>query len=711
MAGQNNWEFLLQQEGDRSWLPLESPDVEILEGRYRVLVRTAATNTTIALQITHEATEETPPRRRTQTRSGRTSPDGLMVVIPFTLLQPGIWEMTCTPNDLSSDLLGYQGQYSIQLHVLPKETDLAGEWEPDWTHPATPAIPTPPTVRASHPSPPTLSSPPPLPVLAEEPPLAPPSSPVERIPTPDRPQSLAPLQPSDPIRFTLTSSTYDIQPGQTLILSGQLTADRPGQLTDCTFTTEILDPQSGQSILTTPITITTLDLPYDLQLGVVLPSDLTGQLFLGRITLTQAANPQEILTEQAFTLLAAIDTLLLSLPTELKPTTRPVTTDDLPTPPPQDPGPEFDDEFLGMINQGPTATEFRPASPASPLPPQLYQPDTGNTENRPPRPPIALPTFLQTPAPETNLNALFDDDWDDTSEPIDSDRSPFDLPDDVPLDDVPLVDEDTLLAEIPALEDSPAQSPDRISADTDHPALENLSDDLDDLLPQDLYNTTAPLDLDDPDDLKTIDIRAERLPDAFESLNLGDRFMDRINTLAETTQADAAQAIPPSPPQPLNPFVTSRPPVAETVVLDEPLFTSMPADLSDIPLTLPDDTPIPTPRLEIEATHEVIAGQSLTLKIKLPNLQPKLYVKLWINDRATRTLLDGPRYLIDFLTSLDPNTLEATTTLTVPLGSLEIQIEAITIETATKRESYKATAPLTVIPPDLPDFSLDNFRF
>ena len=56
-------------------------------------------------------------------------------------------------------------------------------------------------------------------------------------------------------------------------------------------------------------------------------------------------------------------------------------------------------------------------------------------------------------------------------------------------------------------------------------------------------------------------------------------------------------------------------------------------------------------------------------------------------------------------------TLEATTTLTVPLGSLEIQIEAITIETATKRESYKASAPLSVIPPNLPEFSLDDIKF
>jgi hypothetical protein len=36
MAVKEDWAFLLQQEGDRAWLPLESPDVEVLEGRYRL---------------------------------------------------------------------------------------------------------------------------------------------------------------------------------------------------------------------------------------------------------------------------------------------------------------------------------------------------------------------------------------------------------------------------------------------------------------------------------------------------------------------------------------------------------------------------------------------------------------------------------------------------------------------------------------------------
>ena len=716
MAGQNNWEFLLQQEGDRSWLPLESPDVEILEGRYRVLIRTATTNTKIGIQITHEATEESPPKRRTQTRSGRTSADGLMVIIPFTLLHPGIWEMSCTPNDLTNDLLGFAGHYSIQLHVLPKESDLAGEWEPDWSQPVSEETtsenasneildPVPEPVQPIAvqpivvPMPTPIVAPIPVAPIAE--PIAEPiaiqpivaSIPIAPIAEPIAAEIAPPMaEPipdrNFPLTLTLTSQTYDIQPGQTLILSGVLTSSEPSsspiELSTFTFTTTVRDPQSGDLIVTTPITFTTLLLPYDFQIGVVLPATLTGQLFLGEITLTQGAENDLPRATQSFTLLAALDQLLSALPEPLKSTTRPNVTDDLPVPPADPSGPEFNDAFLGMINQTTAPSGFRTAA-ASQLPPKLYQPDADRAD----RPPLALPTFLRTPEPETDLDALFEaETWDDSAEA----PSPFDLPEEDGLDlDNDLLDddrleedrleEDRLFSEVPALGEASGVSADDRS---DFDALDSdLLQDLDDALPQDFYNTTAPLDLDDPDDLKTIDITAERLP---------------LSAPPET---------------PLNPFATRRPLPTETVVLNDPTpMVMVPFSLVEsAPEIIPDDDPIPTPRLEIEAVAEVVAGQSLAIKLKLPNLQPKLYVKLWINDRATRTLLDGPRYLIDFLSSSEPDTLEATTTLTVPLGSLEIQIEAITIETATKRESYKATASLSVVPPNLPEFSLDDIKF
>lgn len=46
-------EFLLQKEGDRAWLPLETSDVEILEGKYRVVARIQHPNTDIEIRVTH----------------------------------------------------------------------------------------------------------------------------------------------------------------------------------------------------------------------------------------------------------------------------------------------------------------------------------------------------------------------------------------------------------------------------------------------------------------------------------------------------------------------------------------------------------------------------------------------------------------------------------------------------------------------------------
>ncbi len=125
------WEFLLQKEGDRSWLPLESPDVEILEGRYRVVARSSLVKTPVEVCITHQVWDEVSPRRRVQKRTGRTNADGLLVVIPFTRLQPGIWELRCT-SDLMADMMGDSWQYFVQLQVLSQDSETAEDWEPDW---------------------------------------------------------------------------------------------------------------------------------------------------------------------------------------------------------------------------------------------------------------------------------------------------------------------------------------------------------------------------------------------------------------------------------------------------------------------------------------------------------------------------------------------------------------------------------------------------
>ncbi|NWF58559.1 MAG: hypothetical protein HXY43_04420 [Fischerella sp.] len=119
-----HWQFLIQKQGDRSWQPLESPNIAILEGKYRVVARSNLVNTDVEVRITHSSILELPPKRRIHKRSRRTNAEGLMAVIPFTYLKPGMWELQCF-GDLMSDLLGKSWQYSVQLQVLPQERD----WE------------------------------------------------------------------------------------------------------------------------------------------------------------------------------------------------------------------------------------------------------------------------------------------------------------------------------------------------------------------------------------------------------------------------------------------------------------------------------------------------------------------------------------------------------------------------------------------------------
>ena len=127
-----DWEFLIQQEGDRSWLPLDTPDVEILEGRYRVVARSTYANRSVEVRITHDAVYEEPPKRRTQARSAQTNRDGLMMVIPFTRLQPGTWEIRCI-SDVMADLMGEGWQQRVLLHVLPHEAQVGDDWGSDWS--------------------------------------------------------------------------------------------------------------------------------------------------------------------------------------------------------------------------------------------------------------------------------------------------------------------------------------------------------------------------------------------------------------------------------------------------------------------------------------------------------------------------------------------------------------------------------------------------
>ncbi|NJP10485.1 MAG: hypothetical protein HC866_14250 [Leptolyngbyaceae cyanobacterium RU_5_1] len=248
---------------------------------------------------------------------------------------------------------------------------------------------------------------------------------------------------------------------------------------------------------------------------------------------------------------------------------------------------------------------------------------------------------------------------------------------------------------------------------------------------------------DDPDDLQF------PTETAFQALRLHDRFLNRLSSLAADTELSTLLKafVPPveSPPaqepteepaQTPPALVTCEaiapetPATTEEVMADDDLawqhyiqrvgsqLNRLPIELNRAvadsspepvnPLVLPTDQPVPAPILEA-FVQDIVAGKPINLRIKLPDVQPKIYVKLWVNDRQTRSLLDGPRWLVDFL----PNgfgELETATQLTAPLGSLEVRLEAIAVEMHTQRESQKVSLDCKVLPPDLPEHFLDELE-
>lgn len=118
--------------------------------------------------------------------------------------------------------------------------------------------------------------------------------------------------------------------------------------------------------------------------------------------------------------------------------------------------------------------------------------------------------------------------------------------------------------------------------------------------------------------------------------------------------------------------------------------------------------PIPTPELSIP-TSKLAAGELVTIRVTLPPHPARLCVKLWIQDRQSRSLLDGPRWLMDLIPDRTGEQ-EALTQLTVPFGSVEIRFEAIAVDIDSQRESRKVAVDCVVVPSGLPSFSLDEFE-
>ncbi|HEY9850016.1 MAG TPA: hypothetical protein V6D28_11195 [Leptolyngbyaceae cyanobacterium] len=700
-----DWEFLIQKEGDRTWQHLQSSEVELPEGRYRIVARSSRIDTEVDLRIVHHSTDEDPPKRRMQKRSRRTNLEGLMVVIPFTTLKAGIWEFRCRP-DLISDLIGESWQHNLSFRILPKTeiiNDRAeNEDDADLSLAELGEI-----SEFSHSHPQSSTSDPQSPnsinqkgyeisTKNEELERSNPWTPVFA----SKPGNISSL----PLLLTLKQQTYTARQGQSLTLVGEIklpeTWENPGSNFQPELSGELRiylrDPQNGETLAERQQSLPTQVIPFSFSCEIQLPPESNTRLILGEVNLYSATEtPVDsplVLATASFTITADLDNLLSAVADEFA--ERELL--DLPY------GKSKKERKLDLSAleqlENPQKVDFKPFQPSTGaiLPPLLYQPDPFNKTAKP----LDLPTFNKKfPAP---LPANKDEP--DATYPVEADLS----------------DSET---EIKSSEEvSVHESVTELDA-----TLEILSEKPEPIIDEELETKSV----------EKTDTLSSPTDTAFQSLKLEDRFWSRLNAFAadgelaaeldlndlfestSTTKNDDPQnaALPA-----VNPAGVDADLAAFEIVVDdeslEPVtpkhtFSKKPELVSNQEskssnLTVSsEEEPIPAPELELPK-GELIAGEPVRIRIKMPMRQPRLGVKFWVTDVQTRSLIESTRWIGDFVP--DPwGKLEATIYIPVPFGCMEIRFEAIGVEIHTQRESHKTSVDRTIVPPNLPSFTQEEF--
>lgn len=609
------WEFLIQQDGDRAWLPLNGSTVEILEGRYRIAAKTNHQSTPVEVRIQHDAIDEVPPKRRTQTRTHQTNPKGLMPVIPYTRLQSGIWRFHCAPNQGEAHL--------IELRVVSIESDLVEDWNPDWELEAQAAFDFPsPTVetkvidtdRASieeflQQADENSSS------IADE--ILAEYGLVTEEPYQEDPLPKVTSVGNSEISIELAQDTYIAHRGEPLSIVGRIVSTLThldGELRVC-----LRDPQTSKTLLDTHEILQNAALPFDLNYRVMLPVALETQLILGEITLHDAkVEGKPILATESFTLMADVNELMDAMQ-QAKKDDRAVAEDmlDLPATKPAVQQP-LNLAFLNLVS-APKESEaaFTPKESQT-LPPQLHEPNPYTRRK------LDLPTFGVQPETVSDPEAKQLE---------------------IPLTAVPVPVE-------PAIEEPIVEEP--------------------------IFS---------PVEKSTSEVKVQA--------------DDRDLLVLDRSELD----LQPSPDSVIDEFVVDDEPI---LPLADLIISRRQGQSERIqnPLLLPETEPVPDPVVTI-AQPELTRGSTVAVRIKLPDILPKIYVKAWVSDRQSRSLIEPPRWILDFKPD-GHGDLESIAQIKVPFDSVELRIEAIAVEALTNRESRKVVVDRQVIPEDMPDLWMDD---
>ncbi|MEG5164324.1 hypothetical protein QUB37_28520 [Microcoleus sp. AT3-A2] len=692
-------EFLLQKEGDRAWLPLETSDVEILEGKYRVVARIQHPNTDIEIRVTHTSFDQG-AQRKVQSRSARTNPEGLVVIIPYTRLKPGLWELSCLPDPKATPLKPWQ--YGVQLEVLPAESETSEPLPPiDQIEPA--ASTAAPQIAASvdDRAAPQIASPVDRPAPPQIPAAdsAPQQTKIYQFPIPQTPEP----KPGVKLELVLDQETFVTQLGRPLIISGKIDIPQHPQPSRKTATlipeSEALelkqligsaqlqiylrDPQTSKILAEIQQPMPEQVPPCIFACVTYIPTECKSRLILGEAILSSGG---VTLATKLFTITARLEHLLQEIKDnfiEEKHQAEPSPTAS------KQPGSAKNISFLKLVEKSLDPPSPAEAPTTEALPPLLasrHTPSAGGLE---------LPAFGNK-LPDSSRSQLLSEISNSprtTEESIDPQTKPSDIPN------------PTQTAEIGAIDKKPENSPEP--------------------------ETTAP------------ETPPAPTKQAFQTLNVESRFWSRLSSLASNGESPdwlKATTLSPTPKAAANssdeiavveessptqqqsetsetisdPKSTS-PEAREFVVFDEPpqpkqvgqkTTTVAAEDTPPTPYVLPEDELVPMPILELPRA-EIIAGQAVNVQVQLPELMPRIYVKVWVYDRQTYLILDGPRWITEFKANGLGN-VRASIELEIPYGCMEVEFEAIAVEMQTQRESHKISVHRQVLPPAGPSLPLEG---
>ena len=730
------WEFLLQREGTEDWQILDGSRVEVNTGKYRLICRSPWPDREVLIVLTYTpiSGKEKIKKRlwQPQLRSPRNNAQGLMVVMPFTLLQPGNWQWQIFHPDAEELLTEITLGVMAIASALP--SNIASRTTAEISNPQVsqpPEIPSNPAQQIPTETPYKNQNRPLISIdalreqsLAEidsvlqeaidgvwsqleaEPILE--STPVfldyaeYSQELPDYAESYYPIEdgiepslpitpplgtftlpvnslPSSPaLSFCLDQDHFTAQQGEYLVITGRVELSLGALLSEAELPAELRDTLLQGSIqyqLRDPSSASIL-LTVEYPLAVKVPvGDFSHTLKIPPKTNSQLILGEATLYGKEEQVLASQSFMISSGLANLLEVVE-TTLEELPQPP----------------LTAPSKRQNHPVLPYQPFSSLALDPHRGVPKpiGRKKSPggktkPLELPNF-------SGSNRGIQEESDSGNRSFDSGNRSFDRS--ITSQDLNLDAQEKEISPLDRVETIPETIE---SVPLPNPEVTALN---------------SPISL------------TGDLPLEAEAGLQASNFLARLNSLASDRQmtdilhtellldnaAPGALQRQPLPPRDESNWsevvVDDEPPEA----VPEPRFDSsgFPYPPESRPDTLVPTAPQPVPVPEIIAPlGELLTGDTVTVTVKLPAEQFSLYVKFWVKDCQTTAIIDGPRMLLDF----SPNSqgeLETLARLTVPPGCCRLRLEAIAIDPHQETESRKASIDRVVVPPGLsptPDFN------